>query len=162
MRRTPATHPVAEPIDPDLEPDTAIRVPHRANGQISVVAVVTVGGGIGAAARYGAGLLWPTGAADFPWTTLAINALGCALIGVLLVLIVEVWVAHRLVRPLLGTGVLGGFTTFSAYAGDVQRLVDGGDARIGLAYLALTPALALVSVWLAAAATRRLIGRRLP
>jgi CrcB protein len=88
-----------------------------------------------------------------------INAVGSALIGVLLVLIAEVWVAHRLLRPFLGTGVLGGFTTFSTYTADVHRLVDAGDARTGLVYLALTPGLALASVWLAAAATRRLVGR---
>ena len=162
MQHDKAVGRVDEPIDPDLDPDTPGRLTQLFGGQISVVAVVAAGGGTGATARYGAGFLWPTGAAAFPWTTLLVNVIGCALIGVLLVLIVEVWVAHRLVRPFLGTGVLGGFTTFSTYAADVERLVDVGDARTGLIYLALTPSLALGAVWLAAATTRRLLGRRLP
>ena len=46
-------------------------------------------------ARYGAGLLWPTAPGAFPWTTLLVNALGCAVIGVFMVLITDVWSAHR-------------------------------------------------------------------
>lgn len=162
MEHDAAMDRVDEPIDPDLDPDTAGRLTRLFGGQVSVVAVVALGGGIGAAARYGGGLLWPTGPAAFPSTTLLVNVIGSALIGVLLVLIVEVWAAHRLARPFLGTGVLGGFTTFSTYAADVERLIDAGHTRTGLIYLALTPALALLAVWLAAAATRRLVGRRHP
>lgn len=131
------------------------------SGQSSTVAVVALGGGIGAACRYAAGLIWPTAALSFPWTTVAINATGCALIGVLLVLIADVWVAHRLVRPFLGTGVLGGYTTFSTYCNDVQRLFDGGRALTALTYLVITPALALILVWVAASMTRRIVGRRM-
>jgi fluoride exporter len=82
---------------------------------------------------------------------------GCAVIGVFMVVITEVRAAHRLVRPFFGTGVLGGFTTFSTYAVDVQRLVDGGRAGAGLLCLAVTPVAALVAVWAAAAVTRRLL-----
>jgi CrcB protein len=67
---------------------------------------------------------------------------------------------HRLVRPFFGTGVLGGFTTFSTYAVDIQKLVAGGRPRAGLAYLAATPCAALAAVWLAAAVTRRLVSWR--
>jgi CrcB protein len=127
-----------------------------------VIAVVSLGGALGATARYGAGLLWPDGPGAFPWTTLGINALGCAVIGVFMVLITEVRpVTHRLVRPFFGTGVLGGFTTFSTYTVDIQRLVDQGRAGPALLYLAATLLAALVSVWAAAGATRRLLaGRR--
>jgi CrcB protein len=122
--------------------------------------VVAAGGAVGASARYGAGLLWPTGPGVFPWTTLGVNALGCAVIGMFMVVITEVWAAHRLVRPFVGTGMLGGFTTFSTYAVDAQHLVTGGHAARGLAYLAVTPLAALMAVWLAASATRRAIGWR--
>jgi CrcB protein len=125
-----------------------------------VVAVVAAGGALGASARYGAGLLWPTAPGSFPWTTLGVNAAGCAAIGVLMVLISEVWAAHRLVRPFFGTGILGGFTTFSTYAVDIQRLVAGGRPGVGLAYLAATLLGALAAVWCAAAVTRSLIKRR--
>lgn len=127
-------------------------------GQGPVVCAVAVGGGAGAAARYGASLLWPTPTGAFPWTTFTVNAVGCAVIGVFLVLITEVWAAHRLVRPFFGTGVLGGFTTFSTYAVDVQRLLDAGHPAAGLACLAATPVVAMAVVWAAVAATRRAIG----
>ncbi|MFF5184512.1 fluoride efflux transporter CrcB [Streptomyces sp. NPDC000345] len=127
------------------------------SGRLPVVAVVAVGGGIGAAARYAATLWWPTRTGGFPWTTLGVNVVGCAVIGVFLVLITEALTVHRLVRPFFGTGVLGGFTTFSTYAVDIQRLVDAGRPGAALAYLAATLCAALAAVWLAATATRRLL-----
>ncbi|MEU9319079.1 fluoride efflux transporter CrcB [Streptomyces sp. NPDC048295] len=132
------------------------------NPQGSVVAVVALGGAIGACARYGATLIWPTAPGGFPWTTLIVNAVGCAVIGVFMVVISEVWSAHRLVRPFFGTGVLGGFTTFSTYAVDIQRLVDVGRVRAGLGYLGLTLFAALAAVWSAVWATRRVLAWRQP
>ncbi|WP_137989244.1 FluC/FEX family fluoride channel [Streptomyces vilmorinianum] len=130
-------------------------------GQLPVVGVVAVGGALGAAARYGASLAWATPAGAFPWTTLAVNASGCAAIGVLMVLVTEVAAApHPLVRPFLGTGVLGGFTTFSAYALDTQRLLAAGDAARGVAYMGATVAAALAAVWAATTATRGALVRR--
>lgn len=129
-------------------------------GQWPVIAAVAVGGAVGAAARYGASLLWPTGAGAFPWTTLMVNAVGCALMGVLMVLVTEVRPGHRLLRPFLGTGVLGGFTTFSAYAVDVQRLTAARQPLLALTYLAGTLLAALAAVWGAAAGTRALVELR--
>ncbi|MFD0341808.1 fluoride efflux transporter FluC [Streptomyces sp. NPDC127117] len=130
------------------------------NPQGSVIAVVALGGALGACARYGASLLWPTAPGGFPWTTLVVNAVGCAVIGVFMVVISEAWTAHRLVRPFFGTGVLGGFTTFSTYAVDIQRLLDGGRALAGTAYLGLTLFAALAAVWSAVWATRRVLAWR--
>ncbi|MFE9836639.1 fluoride efflux transporter CrcB [Streptomyces sp. NPDC005551] len=143
-------------------PDDALPAPWRPfwGGQGPVVAAVALGGGIGAAARYGASLLWPAQTGGFPWTTFGVNVVGCAVIGVLMVLITDVWAAPRLVRPFFGTGVLGGFTTFSTYAVDTQRLADAGHAPTGFAYLAATPCAALAAVWLAVTATRRTLTGR--
>lgn len=129
-------------------------------GQWPVIGAVAAGGAIGATARYAASLLWPTGAGTFPWTTLTVNAIGCALMGVLMVLITEVWPAHRLLRPFLGTGILGGFTTFSTYAVDVQRLIDARQPLLALAYLAGTLLIALAAVWGAVALTQGLLELR--
>ncbi|WP_431999632.1 fluoride efflux transporter CrcB [Streptomyces sioyaensis] len=129
-------------------------------GQWPVIGVVAVGGAIGASARYGAALLWPTAAGTFPWTTLTVNAVGCALMGVLMVVITEVRSAHRLVRPFVGTGILGGFTTFSTYTVDIQRLVDARRPALAVAYLAGTLLLALAAVWAAVAGTRALLELR--
>ena len=129
-------------------------------GQWPVIGVVAVGGAIGATARYGAALLWPTAGGTFPWTTLTVNAVGCALMGVLMVVITEVRSAHRLVRPFLGTGILGGFTTFSTYAVDIQRLVEARRPAVALAYLSGTLLLALAAVWAAVAGARALLELR--
>lgn len=149
-----------EPVDPDV--GLRVRAGRREvrRQQLPVVAAVAIGGGAGAAARYGAALLWPTAPGAFPTTTFAVNAVGCAVIGVFMVVITDAWAAHRLVRPFFGTGVLGGFTTFSTYAVDIRRLVDTGHAATALAYLAATAFTALAAVWAAAALTRRAIGWR--
>ncbi len=89
-----------------------------------------------------------------------VNVSGCLLIGVLMVLIAEPRRAHRLLRPFLGVGVLGGYTTFSTYTVDIQRAVEHGAPRVGLAYLALTLAAALAAVLAGARLTRALIRRR--
>lgn len=151
---------VQEPADPGIE--QVGRFPRRRPwGQGPVVAVVALGGAIGSAARYCASLIWPTAPGAFPWTTLLVNATGCAVIGVFMVVITDVWAAHRLVRPFFGTGILGGFTTFSTYAVDIEQLVGHGHAGPALAYLAATLLSALAGVWAAATATRGLISRRM-
>ncbi len=136
------------------------RRPSPLRGQGPVLAVISLGGALGSCARYGASLLWPTPHDAFPWTTLAVNALGSAVIGVFMVVITEVRPAHRLVRPFFGTGVLGGFTTFSTYAVDVRGLVTDRHLGIALLYLFATLFAALASVALAAAGTRGLLGVR--
>lgn len=128
--------------------------------QAPVVTAVAVGGAIGACARYGVELVWPTPSGGFSWATLVVNVSGCALMGALMVAITELWVGHRLLRPLLGTGVLGGYTTFSTFAGDVDSLAAAGQPVAALFYLLATPVAVLVTTWTAASITRRLIIRR--
>lgn len=145
--------PGAEAIDPDVD----LHVPaQRAEPQGRVLAAVAAGGAVGASARYGVALLWPAGPGAFPWATLWTNAAGCALIGVLMVLISEGGrsAPHPLLRPFAGVGVLGGFTTFSTYAVDFSRLLDEGEAGTALAYAGLTVVAALGAVWAAASVTR--------
>ena len=159
--------PSRESIDPDREPiDSDVDLHQdepgrRGRSEAPVLAAIAVGGAAGAAARYLIGVAWPTPAGTFPMTILAINILGCALIGVLMVLITHVWRHQRLIRPFLGTGVLGGFTTFSTYSVDIQRLLVGGRPGTAMLYLALTPVCALLAVWMTATATRRLVNWRI-
>ncbi|MFK0218452.1 fluoride efflux transporter FluC [Streptomyces vinaceus] len=149
---------VAEAIDPDVD----LHVPgQRAERPGPVLAAIAAGGALGASARYGVSLVWPAaGPGAFPWTTLWTNVIGCALIGVLMVLISEGGrtAPHPLVRPFVGVGVLGGFTTFSTYAVDFSRLLDAGEAERALAYAGLTVVGALGAVWAGAAATRLATG----
>jgi CrcB protein len=124
----------------------------------SILAAVSVGGALGALARYGLLLAWPTRHGAFPWGTFVINVAGCFAIGVLMVLVTEVRTAHPLVRPFLGTGVLGGFTTFSTYAEEVRALLPESVA-VAATYLAGTLLAALVATaagtWLTRLATTR-------
>lgn len=132
----------------------------RRRDDATILVIIAVGGATGAAARYLVGAAWPTPSDGFPFGTLGINVLGCALIGVLMVLITQVWSGQRLLRPFLGTGVLGGFTTFSTYAVDIQRLMVDAHVGAALLYLVLTPVCALLAVWAAATTTRRLVNWR--
>ncbi|OCC07818.1 CrcB family protein [Streptomyces sp. PTY087I2] len=125
-----------------------------------VLAAVAVGGSLGALARYGALVAWPTPGHGFPWTVFVVNVTGCALIGVLMVLTVERGrVTHSLVRPFLGVGVLGGYTTFSTYAADVSGLLVRQEIAVAMAYTVATAVAALGSVWAAAVATRTWLDR---
>ncbi|OII60926.1 chromosome condensation protein CrcB [Streptomyces sp. CC53] len=127
-----------------------------------VLGAVALGGGTGALARYGVSVAWPTAPGGFPWATLWTNVLGCAVIGVLLVLLDAAVRPRRLVRPFFGTGVLGGFTTFSTFAVDVRTLVGEGAPLRAAVYLVATPAAALTAVALGAWTTGRVLERRAP
>ncbi|MGH3647842.1 MAG: fluoride efflux transporter FluC [Micromonosporaceae bacterium] len=118
-----------------------------------VNAAIAAGGALGSALRYGVSLVWP----DPLWATLSVNLVGCALIGVMMVLIVEVGVGPALLRPFLGIGVLGGFTTFSAYALGVTAQVAAGRVGLAVSYLLATVVGALVATWLGVAIARRLV-----
>ncbi len=132
-----------EPIDPDPGP-----------AGLPVVLAVSVGGGLGAVGRWLTDLsVAGVGA------TLVVNLVGCALLGALVVLVTEAWTSHPLARPFLGTGVLGGFTTFSAYALDVADLVERGDHALAVAYAAGTLAGCVAVTAVAVVLTRRGVAR---
>ncbi|MFI0408752.1 fluoride efflux transporter FluC [Actinomadura sp. 3N508] len=134
------------PVDPDVDLHVPEQRQELRRAPWETLAAVSAGGVLGALARYGLTTAFPYGAGDFPWAVFWINVSGCLLIGVLMVLITETWRAHRLLRPFLGVGILGGFTTFSTYAVDIQQAVEHGAPRAGLAYLALTLVAALAAV----------------
>ena len=132
-------------VDPDI--DLHVRGARREwTSHRWVLPAIALGGMTGASARHAVDLAWPSGAAELPAATLAINASGCLLIGMLMVQVVDVGRAHPLLRPFVGVGVLGGYTTFSTYAVQVHELWAHGSAGISMLYLALTPVLAVVAV----------------
>ena len=98
-------------------------------------------------------------AGAFPWSTFLINVVGCFLIGVLMVIVIHAIPAQTLVRPFVGVGVLGGFTTFSTYAVETVRLLDAGSAAIGVAYLFGTLLAAMTAVYAGTAGTRQVLFR---
>jgi CrcB protein len=120
-----------------------------------MLGAIALGGAIGALARYGVGEAIPHRAGAFPWATFLINVSGCLLIGVLLVVITEARTVHPLSRPFLGTGVLGGFTTFSTFAVDTERLL-GDHPLTAVAYFFGTVVAALLAVQAGVIVTRLL------
>ena len=151
---------VVEPVDSDVDLHGPEQRREQRRDGLSVLAVIAAGGALGASARYGVALALPHGPNDWPWSTLLINVMGCLLIGVLMVLVLEVWVAHRLVRPFLGVGILGGYTTFSTYAVEAQQLIAAGRAGLALAYMVATVIAAVVAVQVGIIGTRMVAFRR--
>jgi CrcB protein len=127
--------------------------------RMDVLAAIAAGGVLGAEARYGVGALLPHADGAWPWSTFLINFSGCVLIGVLLVVIIELRDAHRLVRPFLGVGVLGGYTTFSTATVEVLTLLSAGRPGAAIGYLVATPTLAVLGCAGGVVATRLLAGR---
>ncbi|WP_208542873.1 fluoride efflux transporter CrcB [Nocardioides euryhalodurans] len=134
----------APPVDPDA----------RAPGSgPRVLAAVALGGGLGSAARWSVSELLV--ADGFPWATFAVNVAGCLLLGVLMVVVTDVVTDRPLLRPFVGVGVLGGFTTFSTYAVETRDLLAAGEAAVASAYVLGSVAAGLVAVWAGLLLTRR-------
>ncbi len=147
----------ADAIAPDV--DLRVRPWHRelVDSHGAVLAVISLGGGLGAAARYALSLPWHPQPGQFPWASFVTNVLGCFLIGVFTVVSIEVWPAHRLIRPFIGVGVVGGFTTFSAYAVETLGLLHSGNVLMAGAYLAGTVMGALLAVVLGVWSARAVV-----
>lgn len=142
-------HPAGpDDVDPDLDPPTDGPFGPAATSRLDVALVIALGGGLGGLARLGVNSWLPHdgGSNAFPWSTFTENVLGCFLIGALIVCVAEVWPPNRYLRPFLGTGVLGGFTTFSAYTSDARLLLAGGHAGVAVAYVLGSLVLGLVAV----------------
>lgn len=103
---------------------------------LPALVAVAVGGAAGSSLRVAVGDLLPVREADFPWTTLAINVVGCALLALLPAL--HAVRDHPLLAPLLGTGLLGGFTTLSAWSQETHALVTGGRPVLAATYAVST------------------------
>jgi CrcB protein len=109
---------------------------------------VALGGALGSAARYGVNV-WSGRllGSDFPWHTLFVNLLGCFAMGVLTALMALKLNAGQELRAFLTTGILGGFTTFSAFSLDFALLVERKSYLAAGAYAAGSVLFSLVAVF---------------
>ncbi len=112
-------------------------------------AAVAVGGGVGAFLRFavGAWVVHHHPAAKFPWATLAVNWVGCLLIG-----LIYGWMEDRTMlgvsmRYFLITGLLGGFTTFSAFGVETLYLFKRGESLMAWSYILASVTGGLVLAW---------------
>jgi CrcB protein len=117
--------------------------------------LAALGGAIGAGARFlvnaaGARLLPPS----FPWATLLINVAGSMLMGLAVVFVATRLGGSEAWRTFLATGVLGGFTTFSAFSLEVAALIERGAAGLACGYVIASVALSVLGLYLGIAAGR--------
>ncbi|WP_406069923.1 fluoride efflux transporter FluC [Micromonospora sp. NBC_01638] len=155
---------MSEPFERRTDPDVDLHVPAD-RGELTarpatILVTIAAGGVLGALSRAGLQHAAPHPPTGFPWATFGINLSGCLLIGVLMAVLGHLGGGRPLVRPFLGVGVLGGFTTFSTYAVDVQQALIAGAPGTALAYLAATVLGALAAVGLGDAVTAGLLRRR--
>ncbi|WP_192782426.1 CrcB family protein [Amycolatopsis lexingtonensis] len=119
-----------------------------------VLLAIGAGGALGSLARYGLSVAIPHARGDFAVATLLTNALGCLLIGVLMAFLTTTARPHHLLRPFLGVGVLGGFTTFSTFVTDSLDAATTGRILGSLLYVAASLVLCLAAVTAGLTATR--------
>lgn len=101
-----------------------------------VLLAVFIGGGFGGLARYGITFAAAPPADGFPWDILTINLAGAFALALLLILVLEVFSLSPYVRPALGTGFLGAFTTFSSLATATDHLLAHGRPALAIGYVA--------------------------
>ena len=139
---------------------------HVLRARVGSVAAVAAGGALGGPARYALEARVTAPAAGYPWATFSANVAGAFVLGLLLVLILDLWPPRRYLRPFLAVGFIGSFTTFSTWMVEVGELVSGGSPLIAVLYLSgsLTAGLAATGLGLlvgrAVARRRRKISRR--
>ncbi|MDZ4843041.1 MAG: fluoride efflux transporter CrcB [Hyphomicrobium aestuarii] len=125
---------------------------------MQLLLLATLGGGIGAGARYliQTEMIRRLGP-GFPWWTLAINVAGCLLMGIIADLISRRFGGSPEARALLMTGVLGGFTTFSAFSLDVAQLVERRDMLAAAGYIGGSVILTIAALYLGIAIARTVV-----
>jgi fluoride exporter len=155
---------VSRPVDPDFAAGTdwpagagpfGVARPSRwPRLRVDVIVAVFIGGCLGGSARYAITTTWPANAARFPWATFYLNVAGALILG--LVIAAASVLSSRFVRPLLGTGFCGAFTTFSAVVVTTDQLFVHRHQGVAVVYLA-----ASALAGLAAAALGLVLGRAL-
>ena len=119
------------------------------------LAAVFVGGGLGAATRTGMSVLAAADPTRWPWPTFTANIVGAFLVGYFTTRLLERLPLSSYRRPLLGTGLCGGLTTFSTMQLEVLQMIEHRQYVLAAGYLAASIVLGLLAVYLATALVRR-------
>jgi fluoride exporter len=116
---------------------------------------IFLGGALGGGLRTGLSELAPTHAGHWPWTTFAVNLVGCFLLGYFVTRLQERLPITAYRRPLLGTGICGGLTTFSTFQLELLRMFDRGDVPLALFYAIASVVAGFAGLMLGTALVRR-------
>ena len=119
--------------------------------------LVAAGGAIGASARHLVNVAaLRIAAPGFPWATLTVNIIGCFLMGVVVEILARRYGGSNELRLFFATGILGGFTTFSAFALDFAVLHERGALLQAFGYVAASVLLSLAALFAGLALARSL------
>ncbi|MDA8392772.1 MAG: CrcB family protein [Actinomycetota bacterium] len=147
-----------ESVDPDVETVRRAEraVPERSRRMVhyAILALIAAGGAVGAVGRWAVLALFPPSPSHFPWSTFWVNVTGSALLGFVLLLLLVQFPSGRFARPMVATGVIGAYTTFSTYAVEADTLLARGHVAVGVAYLGGSVLAGLAAVWAGMAAAR--------
>ncbi len=134
--------------DPLREPRARRRAARVFRERWDILLVIAAGGALGSMARWALSVTIPLTTGAAPWVATWIeNVTGGLLLGALMVLILDVWPPSRYLRPFVGVGILGGYTTFSTYMLDAFTLLAAGSVPVAFGYLLGTLLTGLFAVW---------------
>lgn len=119
------------------------------------LAAVFAGGALGAVARAALGTLAVADPATWPWPTFTVNIVGAFLVGYFTTRLLERLPLSSYRRPLLGTGLCGGLTTFSTMQLETLKMIEHGHWALATAYTVTSIVLGLLAVQVATAMVRR-------
>ena len=121
---------------------------------LTTLSLVALGGAIGASLRFltGVGVLRVLGPSDFPLAIITVNVIGSFLMGVFVVAAAQRGLTH--LSPFVMTGVLGGFTTFSAFSLETMTLIERGQITSAMLYVGLSVGLSVGGLALGLIAAR--------
>ena len=118
--------------------------------------VVGLGGAVGAMMRYRISLHMSHIVGDgFPWGTLVVNVIGCLVLGLLVALVSGKYPIGDIARTGLQVGLIGGFTTFSAFSMELLRMVEDGSWIHGFIYIVASLFLCVLAIVLGTALGRQ-------
>lgn len=152
-------HPYAGPE----QPQTAAAPPSNRAPRLRVlprldgreVAAVFIGGATGTAARAALSEAFPRAADSWPWPTFVANLVAAVLLGYSVTRLQERLPLSSYRRPLLGTGVCGGLSTFSTMQVELVKMLDAHEYGLAIAYAAASVAAGYAAIHLTTAAVRR-------
>ncbi|OBG29176.1 fluoride efflux transporter CrcB [Mycobacterium sp. 852002-51057_SCH5723018] len=119
------------------------------------LAAVFAGGALGALARAALSTLAVDDPSSWPWSTFTVNIVGAFLVGYFTTRLLERLPVSSYRRPLLGTGLCGGLTTFSTMQVETLRMIERGHWALAIGYTVTSIVLGLLAVHLATAMVRR-------
>jgi fluoride exporter len=124
------------------------------------IAAIFAGGALGTAARAALAQSFPHSATSWPWPTFAVNIAAAFLLGYFVTRLQERLPLSSYRRPLLGTGLCGGLSTFSTMQVEILEMIDAHAWSLALGYAAASVAAGYAAIYLATAMVRRVGVRR--